>query len=72
MKSRVTARPVKREEMPDKRWQRARGEREGREEKRGGGGRHMWGGTVNIIKSVRDGGSMCVAFLHECLGLFAL
>lgn len=80
LKSRVTARPVKREEMPDKRWQRARGEREGREEKRGRGGkkRHMWGGTVNIIKSVRDGGSMCVAerarsaFLHECLGLFAL
>lgn len=38
LKSRVTARPVKREEMPDKRWQRARGEREGREEKRGRGG----------------------------------
>lgn len=47
LKSRVTARPVKREEMPDKRWQRARGEREGREEKRGRGGgkRHMWGGN---------------------------
>lgn len=80
LKSRVTARPVKREEMPDKRWQRARGEREGREEKRGrGGGKGTCGGgTVNIIKSVRDGGSMCVAerarsaFLHECLGLFAL
>lgn len=79
LKSRVTARPVKREEMPDKRWQRARGEREGREEKRGRGGEGTCGGgTVNIIKSVRDGGSMCVAerarsaFLHECLGLFAL
>lgn len=59
---------------------RERGEngKEGRKrEREGGGGAHV-GGTVNIIKSVRDRGSMCVAerawsaFLHECLGLFAL
>lgn len=41
MKSRVTARPVKREEMPDKRWQRGRGGgRKGR--KRGAGGEWEW------------------------------
>lgn len=34
MKSRVTARPAEREEMPDKRWQGRR-----RREKEGGGGR---------------------------------
>lgn len=53
--------------------------RKGGKEREGGGGKGTCGGgTVNIIKSVRDGGSMCVAerarsaFLHECLGLFAL
>lgn len=61
---------------------RERGEngKEGRKREGGGGEKkaHVGGGTVNIIKSVRDGGSMCAAerarsaFLHECLGLFAL
>lgn len=65
LKSRVTARLVKREAMSDKRWQREEGERkEGREGGRGERGYIQTRENVKqwtSIKSARDGGWMCVA-----------
>lgn len=65
LKSRVTARPVKREEMPDKRGPREKGRRkEGGREREKMGVIHSTRDNVKrraSIKSERDGGRMCVA-----------